>query len=1602
MLPGVKELFIPGTEVFAYDKLDEVRIFLRDFDQSQLATVEEHKEYILLVSKFRTLIEQVTKQNGARFLETIKGLLSVGDDGLYTNQLRFLFELIQNVDDCDYDTDVTPKLRIDFNLEKGQLILRYNEIGFTPGNVFSITGIAEAAKNTEDNKLQIGEKGIGFKSVFGVADSVLIRSGLFSFRLNRDHFTIPEAEYSNEFQRINGTELTLEFASKGTLEAVKQSILRRYSGSNAVFTQNLVVFLNKLTGVEFWNDGEQFLAFKVTRPPELLIDAIKGISASQGMTLTMQCRGCPDRSIRGTCFCKTIKYSRELCQARYGANTGIQSRELKVEAFFPDVAHVVNENGRGVLKGGLLYSFLPTQVEVSVPVICHAPFKLDASREYVDTQNQNSWFKWTMASLSSMLHSCYRLYANEVHENIIAYIPEGNGSRNSFFVSVENNAKMRVLAESSLQLRGSEICKDKIFYCDDAQFHAASEVIGFHKSEEIEDPLTFLRLIQNEKPFFYSPMGLDPVRWGMSVIEEPYRKLFETVFGNKNANLHDSLAAAQIVVKKNPNLFGEAFRQMSLKLLNENHLLALSEIGELHQLVNSLVKHLRNFQHSNLSFYRLSGNVQSVKELIGESFSFDYDDMGKNSSAYFRRINGHCFVVPVKDQEGECVPAENICVILGNDPGTCLINLCRKLDPDSLFSVRLKLKKASRDLDAAMSTDNPRDFLSQLRQIRIASKDAMGNKAYQNYLDLIQKSGTTEGRYITELLQNADDCEFAEEIVPTVEIIYENGTLTVSTNEIGFKTNHVRAITAIGESTKNLLLEGNQWRTSIGEKGVGFKSIFAIADSVEIHSGGFDFSLTEKEPTIPKLLPCIENTSGTLMQFKLKPGFVSPSFTPEQILELCACLRHLRRIKLQDLDVLIEDDSRGIRRVTVNGEEHIFRFSEHQFMIYDSDALRSRNVGGKRFQSAQKIRCYVPKVIRKFEYPLYCGLPLKIRTCAPVIIDVPFELTTSRDAILEDSLWNKHVRENVYKAVRQTVHTVIREMKDCRINALHFLGEMRTEVRNGSEWYQVKLFNGIGEDFLNAVATTKYIQDLQESELLPIAESSDGFVKPADCQVRVFPDFLSKILRGIKFSDCQLKRIDFTGALKIERLRSVLEVLRVKSLSEKEFWHVLSVLGNLQEWMFQADFRDGVYSFLGKLKTIEDASSYPIVPVVTDQSPIFVRHEGSQFYYSTTHRVSTRKYYILDDKLMSRKAYEAIFKEDLREMNDAQEREIYNTQIVQYVQNHSTAEVYHFLMSELSGLNRFKLQDGWPWIQRQCSGRIPLKNRLGEITCSKCYLLDTNITFESVLVKRMVVSDESMRLASLLYRPNFFDIVYEDLPKEPNALGEADVKVFEDPRFKRGKDILFLAVKNGRISPELAEKYGLVTGLFAPIQQKYDFPIEPIQNIERLRSHIAEQISNPIRIVSKMVPRSIQFAVMKNGGECELGSINTRNEMLSRYAPQGYSNLCFCQMCGNVEPSPLIEVNALESEPPFFWSQLRLALCLRCSKEFTLLRNNQKFRHDLIQRLMTKQPLDDRQNVNILVKLSGGMEFRLQFTRTHFAEIQEILRRQHLIEEEGE
>jgi hypothetical protein len=97
--------------------------------------------------------------------------------------------------------------------------------------------------------------------------------------------------------------------------------------------------------------------------------------------------------------------------------------------------------------------------------------------------------------------------------------------------------------------------------------------------------------------------------------------------------------------------------------------------------------------------------------------------------------------------------------------------------------------------------------------------------------------------FLLELIQNADDNTY-DALVPTILITYKGDKLRIDCNEIGFSKKNVDAICRIGWSTKSGLGNATGY---IGEKGIGFKSVFKVCDVVWINSGHYSFKFDKAE-----------------------------------------------------------------------------------------------------------------------------------------------------------------------------------------------------------------------------------------------------------------------------------------------------------------------------------------------------------------------------------------------------------------------------------------------------------------------------------------------------------------------------------------------------------------------------------------------------------------------------------------------------------------------------------------------------------------------------------------------------------------------------------
>lgn len=214
---------------------------------------------------------------------------------------------------------------------------------------------------------------------------------------------------------------------------------------------------------------------------------------------------------------------------------------------------------------------------------------------------------------------------------------------------------------------------------------------------------------------------------------------------------------------------------------------------------------------------------------------------------------------------------------------------------------------------AARSNDEGRTFIEQLRRSKFMIGMALSKEAEEAAEGLRQDLSSalrllsedlysTKTHFVLELIQNADDNAYSDGIEPQIRITLAPNALTIWNNEQGFRPENVQALCSVGRSTKA------KKAGFIGEKGIGFKSVFQVSNTPEIHSSGFHFRFDMSDPErhlgyiVPNWIspdPSLSADGTTIVLPAKKGEEFSASVLSELDPRLLLFLRKLRQINLR-------------------------------------------------------------------------------------------------------------------------------------------------------------------------------------------------------------------------------------------------------------------------------------------------------------------------------------------------------------------------------------------------------------------------------------------------------------------------------------------------------------------------------------------------------------------------------------------------------------------------------------------------------------------------------------------------------------------------------
>lgn len=272
---------------------------------------------------------------------------------LYSKDTRFVFELIQNAEDNDYTRveAVGDEPFLIFRLHPDKIIIDSNEDGFMEANVRAICSTGESTKNVSQG--YIGEKGIGFKSVFKVASKVHIQSEPFSFFFEHRHgdgglgMVTPIFENHHEIPSNMRTRMTLTLANPSEEDNLAKEFYN--------LPETLLLFLSKLKRITITRSDALGSASEVTYSKH-----VDPVQHQATMTKVVVSNGTADSSRRTAA--STYQIKSRLLKALPQHHARLHSNQAEVVLAFPLDSQFIP-----IIQQQHVFAFLPIrQVGFSV------------------------------------------------------------------------------------------------------------------------------------------------------------------------------------------------------------------------------------------------------------------------------------------------------------------------------------------------------------------------------------------------------------------------------------------------------------------------------------------------------------------------------------------------------------------------------------------------------------------------------------------------------------------------------------------------------------------------------------------------------------------------------------------------------------------------------------------------------------------------------------------------------------------------------------------------------------------------------------------------------------------------------------------------------------------------------------------------------------------------------------------------------------------------------------------------------------------------------------------------------------------------------------
>ena len=383
------------------------------------------------------------------------------------------------------------------------------------------------------------------------------------------------------------------------------------------------------------------------------------------------------------------------------------------------------------------------------------------------------------------------------------------------------------------------------------------------------------------------------------------------------------------------------------------------------------------------------------------------------------------------------------------------------------------------------------EHIQRIRQTYLGDSEL--SKANQiNLIKIIAEDlNTTDAHFVFELIQNAEDNTYVE---PDPYISFwltktdptytdgSEGALIVENNEVGFNRKDVNAICAAAQSPKK---KKNGY---IGEKGIGFKSVFRVTENPHIFSNGYHFCLpkSDEETGLGYIVPQwidtppngldLSKTYIILPLNKAEFGYnkiedMLQDIDPETIL----FLSKLQDIQIKtdtgtDLTILKNDSAKPKVEILIEGKKQGRLFSVvNDFLVCKQTFHKPAHIRQEKREDMEErdvsIAFQLDRDLKGLG-KIYAYLPVKTIDF-PFLINADFILTSSREDIHQDSPWNHWLIEGMADLITKKLLPLLRERNLLGIDFLEALASKLNNLAEDKSDLFYPVFSRLCKTFMN-------------------------------------------------------------------------------------------------------------------------------------------------------------------------------------------------------------------------------------------------------------------------------------------------------------------------------------------------------------------------------------------------------------------------------------------------------------------------------------------------------------------------------------------------------